>query len=443
MPTRPAPASRRLAATALLACLCLAITPAAGQFLEEEEQVVEIANGFRITVAAEGKIFLEVRPLPGDGYSHFAIRYAENRDQWREIKKWNDDPSPVLGRYYRIPMELLRPSFRYYTLRRIFPSDRSSPEGWIHTVGNGHFPPGSESLWRIAHWFTGAGERFRELAQVNEIPDLIIRIGQEIRIPNDLLLPLFRRRDQVGGDGRLLFERDSQGEFARYELRRGEALYSAVVIRYTGRVDADEVNRVADVIARRSGIDDVTRIPSGYPVMIPKELLRREFLPPGDIDRIEHELLQAEVESVQRLARSGDLKGVYIILDPGHGGIDVGTMYKGVKERDYVYDIMCRVKRRLEQTTAATVLVTVKDEKYGFRVTDARKVDRNGGGVIMTRPPYRHNDSTYRAVAVNLRWYLANSYYRDLVGKGVDPEKIVFTSIHADSLHPAVRGATF
>ena len=45
MADRPAPAGRRLAATALLACLWLSITPAAAQFFEEEEQRTEVRLG--------------------------------------------------------------------------------------------------------------------------------------------------------------------------------------------------------------------------------------------------------------------------------------------------------------------------------------------------------------------------------------------------------------
>jgi N-acetylmuramoyl-L-alanine amidase len=41
---------------------------------------------------------------------------------------------------------------------------------------------------------------------------------------------------------------------------------------------------------------------------------------------------------------------------------------------------------------------------------------------------------------VNLRWYLANSIFRKASKKSA-PEKVVFLSIHADSLHPSIRGA--
>ena len=49
--------------------------------------------------------------------------------------------------------------------------------------------------------------------------------------------------------------------------------------------------------------------------------------------------------------------------------------------------------------------------------------------------------STTPIVGVNLRWYLANSIFRRAMKGGVPREKVVFLSIHADSLHPSLRGA--
>ena len=56
----------------------------------------------------------------------------------------------------------------------------------------------------------------------------------------------------------------------------------------------------------------------------------------------------------------------------------------------------------------------------------------------MTTPPYDLDDST---TGVNLRWYLANSILRKAVRDGAGTGRTVFLSLHADSLHPAVRGA--
>jgi N-acetylmuramoyl-L-alanine amidase len=130
-----------------------------------------------------------------------------------------------------------------------------------------------------------------------------------------------------------------------------------------------------------------------------------------------------------------------VILDAGHGGIDVGTTQHGMDEDEYVYDVMCRIKRRLDRDTDAMTLVTIEDKQTGFEVRDLEKLSRDHNEFIRTTPPYRPMDPDRRAMGVNLRWYLANSFYRRLVDRGVDPDKIVFVSLHADSLHPTLRGA--
>jgi N-acetylmuramoyl-L-alanine amidase len=57
---------------------------------------------------------------------------------------------------------------------------------------------------------------------------------------------------------------------------------------------------------------------------------------------------------------------------------------------------------------------------------------------VMTTPPYDLDDAV---AGVNLRWYLANSILRKSVKDGGSADRTVFLSLHADSLHPAVRGA--
>jgi N-acetylmuramoyl-L-alanine amidase len=57
---------------------------------------------------------------------------------------------------------------------------------------------------------------------------------------------------------------------------------------------------------------------------------------------------------------------------------------------------------------------------------------------VLTTPDYPITDSV---VGVHLRWYLSNSVYRQAVARTSDPEKVVFISVHADSLHPSLRGA--
>jgi N-acetylmuramoyl-L-alanine amidase len=84
------------------------------------------------------------------------------------------------------------------------------------------------------------------------------------------------------------------------------------------------------------------------------------------------------------------------------------------------------------------VLPTVRDGgAYAVREADVLPVSR--GHQVLTTPPYPIADAK---VGVNLRWYLANSQYKKAVaGAEGDPKKVVFVSLHADSLHPSLRGA--
>jgi N-acetylmuramoyl-L-alanine amidase len=241
----------------------------------------------------------------------------------------------------------------------------------------------------------------------------------------------------AGRAHRLEYLADGEGEAAIYRLQPGEALYSSVVVRFTGRIHAEDVNALAAEIARDSGIVDVTDIPIGYPVRIAYDLLLPEFLPAGHPRRQEYEAgLAAAARFSNRITARG-LAGVTVVLDAGHGGRDVGASLGGVWESLHVYDIMLRVKQLLEVATGAQVVPTTRDAG-GFAVPDRDVLGFSRTHAVLTTPVYPIEDPT---VGVNLRWYLANSVYRRAVGRKVDPEKVIFVSIHADSLHPSLRGA--
>ncbi len=127
-----------------------------------------------------------------------------------------------------------------------------------------------------------------------------------------------------------------------------------------------------------------------------------------------------------------------MILDAGHGGRDVGTIHDGVSEAVYVYDVMCRLKRIIEQRSAATVRTTTKSAADGYDFSDDDELGAQSDHVVLTTPNYSLDDPV---VGVHLRWYLANSIFRRAIRSGIDREKVIFLSIHADSLHPSLRGA--
>jgi len=246
------------------------------------------------------------------------------------------------------------------------------------------------------------------------------------------------RRPMAEGANELTYGKDAQGPYATYRLKKGEALYSAVVVRFTGRVDVQEVNDLTQRVAERSGIRDVTRMPVGSRVRIPLDLLLTEYLPRDDPRRQEWERHQAEVERYTNPARTRNLEGVAVILDAGHGGRDIGAAHNGVWEHDYVYDVLCRVKSLLETRTRARVIPTSRDRRDGYKVQDSSRLKRNQSEVLLTDPPFPLSGTV---PSVNLRWYLSNSWYRKLVREGTDPSKVVFTSFHADARHPSMAGA--
>src|SRR5207253_859982 len=150
------------------------------------------------------------------------------------------------------------------------------------------------------------------------------------------------------------------GRDGLYRRQRGEALYTAVVVRLTRRIHAEDVNAKAAEIALRNGISDVRAIPVGYAVKIPVEDLAPEFRPPDDPERIEEEKGRLEAEQFVNRVRAADLSGVTFVLDAGHGGRDIGASVNGVEEARYVYDLACRVEALLREHTKARVVATVQ-----------------------------------------------------------------------------------
>lgn len=238
--------------------------------------------------------------------------------------------------------------------------------------------------------------------------------------------------------GILQYGEDAEGKFAIYPLHAGEALYSSVVIRFTGRLQSEDVRAIAADIAARSGIADVTSISIGFPVRIPFEVLLPEFLPASDPRRLEYEVEQRLARQYRNEVQARGLDGVTVVLDAGHGGIDVGASMAGVWESLYVYDIALRVKRTLEAETRASVKMTTRDGA-AWTIADRDVLPFSRGHAVLTTPPFLITDTI---VGVNLRWYLANSQYRHAKASGSSSDKVVFISIHADSLHPTLRGAT-
>jgi N-acetylmuramoyl-L-alanine amidase len=398
---------------------------------------VNLADGAAAALTEDQDLFLEAVPLAGEGLLKFTSRFCGSSKPSDQVAAANHGVQRLLrGVRYRVPFSILSSEYQLQVAKALFEDDRAVEAGWRHRVhvANGY---GRESLWQVAEWFTGQGESYRAIRDSNGLADDDLTPGQVIIIPAHLLRPSFRSVLPPSSPYHLEYGSDDKGDFAIYQLKPGEALYSSVVVRFTGRVYADDVNAMAKEVAERSGIRDVTDIPIGYEVQIPFDLLSPEYLPAGHPRRHEYEQGLIASSRFSNEVRATSLAGITLVLDAGHGGKDVGASVGGVWESLYVYDIMVRAKELLERRTAAKVIATTQDGR-AHAVTDRDRLPYSKSHRVLTTPNYAIEDST---VGVHLRWYLANSIFRQAMEKGGDPNKIVFLSIHGDSLHPSLRGA--
>jgi len=408
-------------------------------------EVLTLSRDLRVQLQGGRDLVLEARGWPGEDVAAVAKRLAGTPVHADLLAASLSDPAALTpDGYYRVPLALLAPEHKALVLTSVFPEDRRDGDDWLHVARRSALPIYDEGLWQVALWFTGDGARFEELQRANGLESPELAPGQTVRIPARLLDAALRRAP-TSDDGALVFSSDARGPYAGYRLKPGEALYSAVVLRFTGRTASEDVEGLARAIALRSDIRDSKDIPVGWLVKIPLDVLEPELLPKSDERRknVEKEAAAVARELAARPPKDGSrgLNGVVVILDPGHGGLDPGTIQNGLREHDYVFDVASRVKRELESRTGARVFLTLDDPASGPVPSPGDALAANSRRTVLTTPPFLAEEGGETAVAVNLRWYLANSLYRRLVKGGTDPDRIVFVSLHADARHPSLRGA--
>jgi N-acetylmuramoyl-L-alanine amidase len=427
------------------------LMPAAGAGATKRVAVPEIGSPTPVAVmTARGAIHIEAKPRANEGLLAFAERLCGNARHSSALSRANGGVRSLKrGVRYRVPFDLLPLDSQRAAVRALLPKDQAMADGWRHRVSSSRRSRDAESLWSIAEWFTGSGENHRLLRQANNLTSNVIRPGQTILVPRRILAEPFagmlpapapRTATTSSGAAATPFVRygsDAKGEYASYRLKAGEALYSSVVVRFTGQLYAADVYELVRQIKQRNEIGNVRDLPVGYEVRIPLDLLSAPYLPPEHPRRAEWEAQRSAGEQIENDVLALDLDGVTVVLDAGHGGRDIGAPVGGLWESNYVYDIMLRTKKLLESRTAATVVPTTR-EGSTYRITDADVLPKSRGHAVLTNPPYRIDNA---AVATNFRWYLANWVYQQRRKEGVDPGQVIFISIHADSLHHSLRGA--
>ena len=425
----------------------------------------EIEPGITATFQDGRALFLECRPPKGGDAEAFFGKCLADPGEWRVYK----DRMAVA-----IPFDRVNPEMRRKMLLALFPKDYVDKDGWWHTaLYSGK--EGQETLWVFCEWVTGKGTNYRNVTdnKHNRLTGSALQSGQRILIPANLLLEVMRQptpknkhkheepkpEESKDDESKLASEEeppldleevskeltygsDDQGAYALYRLKPGEALYSAVVVRFTDYKDNELIQTACQTLQKRSGIKDVRDMKAGQKILIPIDMLSDRFLPSNTEQRKEYEetIVEAKRLRKQRIGAK-DLEGIVVVIDPGHGGRDHGAQVDKLDlyEDELNYDIACRVKEILETKTRARTYMTVLDKSQGYKPSESKRFTADTDEVVLTTPNYENTDAK---VSVNMRWYLANAIYRAEVKKGTEPRKMVFTSFHTDAqFNAGFRGA--
>lgn len=386
---------------------------------------------------SNGKIIVQLQPKRGDGMYRFASWTLRDwKNNFKKIKKYNKNRPLQKSAFVTFPFKMLNDNLQSIVLQALFSNDSSEAEGWAHRVMFS-----GETVSLIAGVYAKNSISTKQLIKSNKLKyngnrllkgDVIMIPWNWIRAelnlkPVSVRKPLFIKENEIGG------------KYAHYRLQKGESVYSAIVIRFTGRTLANDVNQLARKLLVINKIRNERSIRVNTDFKIPLEWISEEYL----IQKTPSLKSTEPTDKLETIQPRKKGLPVHVILDPGHGGLDPGAVFKLPQYKRYifedetVYDISLRVAKILKQKNYV-VHLTLQDPDQSQPIkTLATKKDEDER--ILVNPPYRVAKSS---IGINMRIYLVNDIYRKLKKKGIPKENILLMSIHGDALHKSIRGTT-
>lgn len=124
-------------------------------------------------------------------------------------------------------------------------------------------------------------------------------------------------------------------------------------------------------------------------------------------------------------ATSLPLFGRTFYIDAGHGGLDPGSIYKDIYEKDINLDICFAIKEQLENLGATVYMTRYGDYDLSYMRTGARKrSDLNNRAKIINES----NADMYISIHLNsvssTTWHGAQVFYDDVNSKNIEIAKL-------------------
>jgi len=118
------------------------------------------------------------------------------------------------------------------------------------------------------------------------------------------------------------------------------------------------------------------------------------------------------------------LEGMTIAIDPGHGGIDVGTSYKDIYEKDINLKISLYLKEELEKYGANIIMTRIGDYDLSYPNASYRKksdfnnrikiINENNTNLFISIHQNYYNDSKYYGTQI---FYKGNKELAEYIQK--------------------------
>jgi N-acetylmuramoyl-L-alanine amidase len=388
-------------------------------------------------------VLVQLQPRQGDGIYRFASWTMQDwKNNYRRIKKFNRNRPLQRHKYVTFPFKYLNGSIQGLALQALFSNDTSEVNGWGHRVV---FPGETVSL--IAGLYTRQDITAKMLVKYNNLPQegRQLGVGDTVEIPWEWVREELNLRPLSVRPPLVRLKMPGTRTFAGYSIKKGESLYSAVVVRFTGRTLAKEVNEMAAELMELNKIPDATRIRIGTQLKIPMEWISEEYLVQNTLvpepDAVEE--AEKKKKETAKMPKKKRLP-VHIILDTGHGGRDPGAVFGSLKKGDRVLEdeLVYDIGRRLSKSLSSSrfiVHATVSDPNQ-LNPVNKLEAKKDDDEVVLVHPQYQMKSAK---ISINMRVFLVNDIYENLVNKKKIPkENIILMSIHGDALHPSLRGTT-